>query len=172
MGLGSYRVDVSREALADGVHVASILVEAEVQGEPTQALSIGVLLRKAAPELTVDTVGRLYVLLVNEEGDTVAEQGVDLEDGRYPYRFEGVPEGEYRIAAGTDMNDDLRICDPGEACGAYPTLGLFERVLIDRDRGDLDFSVGFRGRPVSDVSILSRGGSDLPQSEAPKRVLP
>jgi serine protease len=130
------------------------------------------MLRKAAPELTVDTVGRLYVLLVNEDGETIAEQGVDLVDGRYPYRFEGVPEGEYRIAAGTDMNDDRRICDPGEACGAYPILGLFERVLIDRDRSGLDFSVGFRGQPVSGIAILSRGGSDLPRPEGSKRVLP
>jgi serine protease len=171
-GLGSYRVEVSREALADGAHEASILVEAVVEGEPAQALSIAVLLRKAAPELTVDTVGRLYVLLVNEDGETIAEQGVDLVDGRYPYRFEGVPEGEYRIAAGTDMNDDRRICDPGEACGAYPILGLFERVLIDRDRSGLDFSVGFRGQPVSGIAILSRGGSDLPRPEGSKRVLP
>lgn len=167
-GLGSYRVEISREALADGAYEASIRVEAE----PTQNLSIGVLLQKAAPELTVDTVGRLYVLLVNEGGETIAEQGVDLKDGRYSYRFEGVPEGEYRIAAGTDMNDDRRICDPGEACGAYPILGLFERVLIDRDHSDLDFSVGFRGQPVSEISILSRGGSKLPRSDGPMRVLP
>ncbi|TVP78222.1 S8 family serine peptidase [Thioalkalivibrio sp.] len=171
-GLGSYRVDVSREALADGVYEASIVVEADVEGGPEQALNIGVLLRKAAPELTVDTVGRLYVLLVNEDGDTIAEQGVDLQDGRYPYRFERVPAGEYRIVAGTDMNDDRRICDPGEACGAYPILGLFERVLIDRDRSGLDFSVGFRGQPVAGISPLRRGGSDLPRPEAPMRVLP
>jgi len=171
-GLGSYRVDVSREALADGVHEASIVVEALVEGEPGQELSIPVLLRKAAPELTVDTVGRLYVLLVNEDGDTIAEQGVDLRDGRYPYRFERVPKGEYRIVAGTDMNDDRRICDPGEACGAYPILGLFERVLIDRNRSGLDFSVGFRGQPVAGISPLRRSGSDLPRSEAPMRVLP
>jgi serine protease len=167
-GLGSYRVEVSREALADGAYEASIRVNAE----PEQDLSIAVQLQKAAPELTVDTVGRLYVLLVNEDGETIAEQGVDLVDGRYPYRFEGVPEGEYRIAAGTDMNDDRRICDPGEACGAYPILGLFERVLIDRDRSGLDFSVGFRGQPVSGIAILSRGGSDLPRPEGSKRVLP
>ena len=171
-GLGSYRVDVSREALADGVHEASIVVEALVEGEPGQELSIPVLLRKAAPELTVDTVGRLYVLLVNEDGDTIAEQGVDLRDGRYPYRFERVPKGEYRIVAGTDMNDDRRICDPGEACGAYPILGLFERVLIDRDRNGLDFSVGFRGQPVAGISALRRAGSDLPRSEGTMRVLP
>ena len=167
-GLGSYRVEVSREALADGAYEASIVVKAE----PEQELSIPVLLRKAAPELTVDTVGRLYVLLLNEDGETIAEQGVGLKDGRYPYRFEGVPEGEYRIAAGTDMNDDRRICDPGEACGAYPILALFERVLIDRDRSGLDFSVGFRGQPVSEISILNRGGSGLSRSEGPMRVLP
>jgi len=114
-----------------------------------------VLLRVAAPELAVDTAGRIYVLLVDADGETVAAQGVDLEGGVYQYRFDEVAAGTYYILAGTDMNNDGFICDAGEACGAFPTLSLFERVHIDRDREDLDFSVGFRAR-VGDT-ILGAG---------------
>lgn len=167
-GLGSYRVRVARDGLADGRYEATIRVTAE-PGE--QALDIPVLLRVAAPDLAVDSVGRIYVLLLDETGESVAEQGVDLVDGRYAYGFENVPEGEYRIAAGTDMNDDRQICDPGEACGAYPTLALFERVRVDRDLNGLDFSVGFRGLAEPFVSPMSLGRAQSTGPDALQRTL-
>jgi serine protease len=159
-GLGSYIVMADRDGLADGTYEGSI----EVRTEFLDVLVIPVLLRVAAPELAVDTVGRIYVLLLDADGQTVAEQGVDLEGGVYRYRFDDVPAGEYRIAAGTDMNNDGLICDEGEACGAFPTLSLPESVLIDRDRSGLDFSVGFQARAgdailASDLST-SAGGTD------------
>lgn len=168
-GLGSYRVRVARDGLADGRYEEMIRVTAE-PGE--QALNVPVLLRVAAPDLAVDTVGRIYVLLLNEAGESVAEQGVDLVDGRYSYRFEDVPEGEYRIAAGTDMNDDRQICDPGEACGAYPTLALFERVRVDRDLTGLDFSVGFRGLAEPSVAPLGLSRTNSQWPDALQRTFP
>ena len=167
-GLGSYRVEVAREVLADGEHRGTILVEAE----SLEGLSIPVLVRVAAPDLSVDTVGRLYVLLVDERGETFAELGVDAERGRYPYRFEGVPKGNYRIVAGTDMDNDRQICDPGEACGAYPILGLLERIVVERDRSGLDFSVGFRGQPAAEPLIPTRDGSAASRFAIPMRTLP
>ena len=158
-GLGSYIVMADRDGLTDGAYEGSI----EVRTESLDVLVIPVLLRVAAPELAVDTVGRIYVLLLDTDGQTVAEQGVDLEGGVYRYRFDDVPAGEYRIAAGTDMNSDGFICDEGEACGAFPTLSLLESVLIDRDRSGLDFSVGFRARAGN--AILD---SDLGTSAAGK----
>jgi len=142
-GLGSYSVMADRDGLSDGTYQGSIRVRAESLDD----LVIPVLLRVAAPELAVDTVGRIYVLLLDADGGTVAARGVDLEEGVYRYRFDDVPHGEYRIVAGTDMNNDGFICVAGEACGAYPTLSQFERVVIDGDRSGLDFSVGFRARP-------------------------
>nr|WP_296748237.1 S8 family serine peptidase [Thioalkalivibrio sp.] len=142
-GLGSYSVMADRDGLSDGTYEGSIRVRAESLDD----LVIPVLLRVAAPELAVDTVGRIYVLLLDADGGTVAARGVDLEEGVYRYRFDDVPHGEYRIVAGTDMNNDGFICVAGEACGAYPTLSQFERVVIDGDRSGLDFSVGFRARP-------------------------
>ncbi|TVP84576.1 MAG: peptidase S8 and S53, subtilisin, kexin, sedolisin [Thioalkalivibrio sp.] len=141
-GLGSYSVMADRDGLSDGTYEGSIRVRAESHDD----LVIAVLLRVGAPDLAVDTVGRIYVLLLDADGGTVAAQGVDLDEGVYSYRFDDVPPGEYRIVAGTDMNNDGFICAAGEACGAFPTLSLFERVSIDGDRSGLDFSVGFRAR--------------------------
>ena len=168
-GLGSYRLMASREGLTESAYLGSVLVEARSdEDQSLEQLSIPVLLRVEPPQSAADSVGRIYVLLLDETGDAVAQQAVTPENGSYSYRFNGVPEGEYRIVAGTDMNGDGRICDPGEACGAYS----FERVVIDRDRSGLDFSVGFRGQPVAGISALRRAGSDLPRSEGTMRVLP
>ncbi|TVP87215.1 MAG: peptidase S8 and S53, subtilisin, kexin, sedolisin [Thioalkalivibrio sp.] len=152
-GLGSYTVMVDRDGLPDGSYEGSITV----QTESLEDLVIPVLLRVAAPELALDTVGRIYVVLVDADGEAVAARGVDPENGVYNYRFDDVAAGEYHIVAGTDMNNDGFICDAGEACGAFPTLSLFEQVQIDRDREGLDFSVGFRAR-VGDT-LLGSGQS-------------
>ncbi|AHE97044.1 S8 family serine peptidase [Thioalkalivibrio paradoxus] len=156
-GLGGYRAQVSREGLQPGDHRTSIRVALEGGGER----SIPVSVRVAAPELAEDSVGRVYVLLVDASGNTVAEVGVNPDAGLYHFRFENVPPGDYRVVAGTDMDDDRQICDPGEACGAYPTLTLFELLRVDRDLAGLDFSVGFRaGRPG-----LSGLGADGAEAE-------
>jgi serine protease len=146
-GLGSYRVSADRTGLPDGTYEGSVRVRTDTLDD----LVIPVLLRVAPPQLALDTVGRIYVLLLDANGETVAEQGLDLKGGVYAYRFDNVPAGEYRIAAGTDMNDDGFICDDGEACGAYPTLSLLERIWLERDQTALDFSVGFRARATDAV---------------------
>jgi serine protease len=151
-GLGSYSVMANRDGLADGTFEGSI----EVRAESLADLVIPVSLRVAPPDLVVDTVGRIYVLLVDANGQAIAAQGVDLEGGVYSYRFDDVPAAEYRIVATTDMNNDRLICGPAEACGAFPTLSLFESVLVDQDWSALDFSVGFRA--LAGTAIF---GSDL-----------
>jgi len=163
-GLGSYTVMAERDGLPDGNYEGSITVRTE----SLQDLVIPVLLRVAPSELAVDTVGRIYVLLVDADGETVATRGVDPENGVYNYRFDEVAAGEYHIVAGTDMNDDGFICDAGEACGSFPTLSLLERVRIDQNRDGLDFSVGFRARAGgtllgSGLRISGDGSEDLAQ---------
>jgi serine protease len=156
-GLGSYRVVADRDGLVDGSYEGSIRVVTDSLDD----LVIPVLLRVAPPELALDTVGRIYVLLLDAEGETVAQRGVDLDGGVYIYRFDDVPAGEYRIVAGTDMNNDGIICDEGEACGAFPTLSLLQRVLVEEDRAGLDFSVGFRARVDDLVEGLPLGRQGL-----------
>lgn len=164
-GLGVYRVVAERAGLPPADYSGSIQVRAE--GLPD--LLVPVSLRVAARELSLDSTGRIYVLLVDEQGRTVAERGINPADGRYLFRFDGIPQGTYGIAAGTDMNNDGLICDPGEACGAYPTLSLFEPIEVDRNLSGVDFSVGFRDSPR-----ITGFGRDQPEAmEAPglSRVL-
>ena len=54
-----------------------------------------------------------------------------------------MPPGRYQIIAGTDADNDLFICDPGEACGAWLTT---DRPLVlepDADLSDIDFPIEY-----------------------------
>ena len=55
-----------------------------------------------------------------------------------------VAAGQYRIAAGTDSNNDNFLCDAGEACGFYRTLDSPDTIVVNSDQTDLDFTSGFR----------------------------
>ena len=52
--------------------------------------------------------------------------------------------GRYEIVAGSDADNDLFICDSGEACGAWLTLDQPIRLTPDADRSDLDFPVEYQ----------------------------
>jgi serine protease len=63
-----------------------------------------------------------------------------MRGSRPPYRFDDLPLGNYVTLAGTDMNNDGNLCDPGEVCGMYPVrrlpapiefTGVKERVGFD-----------------------------------------
>ncbi len=88
------------------------------------------------------SVDRIYVRLLNADGEAIATSAADPRGCRYPFRFENVPRGEYWIVAGTDPeSDDWTQCIPGDLCGAYPELASPEFIRIDRDRSGLDFDL-------------------------------
>ena len=78
-----------------------------------------------------------------------------------PYQFDAVPAGEYIVLSGTDLNNDGFICDPAEACGAYP---VESSPVPNRGRHDgvvdgLDFLVAYRiGVPTSSGSKSTSKG--------------
>ena len=89
-------------------------------------------------------VGYLYLLLLDETFSAVEQQSLVADDnGQYHYSFDGLAAGSYYLLAGTDSDNDLLLCDAGEACGAYPTRGLSTPLLLDGDRLDADFLVLF-----------------------------
>jgi len=93
---------------------------------------------------TSGNVGPIHVRLLNADGERVAESSVDPENCRYPYRFEGVPKGDYYVVAGTDNQDgDWLDCAIGEACGAYRSAEGPKQVRVDRDREAIDFVLVF-----------------------------
>lgn len=137
-GLGAYTVTVDTSGLADGRYAATITFT--VQGGTE--VRVPVSLQKGA-QTEVSDAGYLYVLLLNDQLTTVAQASGLGTSGKYPYQFTGVPAGSYFIAAGSDHDDDGAICDEGEACGAWPTMGVPTALEISGDRNDLDFVVGF-----------------------------
>ena len=48
-----------------------------------------------------------------------------------PKRLSEVSPGSYYLVAGTDIDGDGIICQPGEACAEYPIAGLREIITIE-----------------------------------------
>ena len=104
--------------------------------------------------------GLHYVLLIDPAtNQTVKFDTVTANNGEYDYQFDNVGSGQYQIYAGTDSDNDNRICDGGEACGAFRTLDAPETIAINGDRSGLDFISGF---PVNLFNLSTRPGTIAP----------
>ena len=109
---------------------------------------------------TVNTgdAGLHYVLLVDaaNPNEVLQEREVSAVDGVYNYTFFDVPAGRYQIVAGSDADNDLVICDPGEACGAWPVLDSEQpEIEVDQDIGNLDFSTSFNAGVINTQEVGS-----------------
>jgi serine protease len=88
--------------------------------------------------------GRIYVLLIDPiTGDEVYSAEQDPVDGEYAYSITGVEPGDYYILAGSDLDNNLLICEAGESCGSYPTMGDAAVLSVDGDMTNLDFDISF-----------------------------
>lgn len=154
-GLGLYRVSVNRSGLADGVYAADITASSSVN-----TLSVGVIMSVGSDDTLAD-VGVIYILLYDVDRDEViAEAPASSRAGRYPFAFSGVPPGRYQIYAGSDADNDLIVCDPGEACGIWLTVDQPLLIDLDGDREDFNFPVDYL------VSIPTTSGTTPPVSVA------
>jgi serine protease len=96
-----------------------------------------------------------YILLIDAVTDeTIDQVEVQADGSSTPYQFDLVPAGEYTLLSGTDLNNDGFICDPAEACGAYPVESSPVRIVVGTGVVDgLDFLVAYRiGVPTSSGS--------------------
>ena len=136
---GTFTATVNRADLDDGIYRATITIETD----NARSLTVPVTLQVGDRREEGDT-GHTYVLLVDpltlETTHTIA---VNNRAGRYDYRFDRVPEGSYFIIAGTDLDNDGLICDPGEACGGYPTIERLQAVSVYSNVDGLDFGSNF-----------------------------
>jgi serine protease len=143
-GLGTYRIQVNRSGLGNGTYNGWV----EFRGSAGTAVRTSVLMQVVTVP-TVPSAGHHYVLLLDSEsGDTLEQVQVEAQGGSVTYTFTGIAPGTYELAAGTDMNNDLLICDEGEACAQYPLFG--EATPIDATGGDrtgLNILTGFRSSP-------------------------
>ncbi len=147
-GIGDYRVIADRAAMPEGVSARGAVTITATSGvEPVTADVVA--LTAPAGNFAADA-GTLYVQLVDLTDDAESrEQRLQPGPGggRYQFRFEGVPDGDYAIVAGTDRDYDFAINDPGEAYGAYPQAGVIRRITVGGGNlGGLDFELGYRGQ--------------------------
>jgi serine protease len=137
-GLGTYQVTVDRGGLANGTYTGTVTVTSNA-GNATVSVVMAVL--AGAPSADA---GFHYVLVVDPvRFENVAQFDVPASGGAYDFDLSAVPSGFYLLYAGSDPDNNFFICGPGEACGAYPTLGIPELIEITGDRSNLDFVTGF-----------------------------
>lgn len=138
-GLGDYEISVDRSGLPAGVYAARITAQSTVNN-----LSVSALMSIGGADASAD-VGLIYILLYDTELDEpVLQIATDGNNGRYPFSFSDVAAGSYQLIAGTDSDNDLLICDGGEACGAWLTTDRPQSFALDGDRDDFEFSVDFQ----------------------------
>ncbi len=139
-GIGTYTATVSRTGLTAGIHTATITFTAA-----PATITVPVTLQVGTGS-GAGNAGHLYFLLVDFSTNpprTVAQAEGNPSSGLYPFALGNVPSGTYFLVAGTDSDDDDFICDDGEACGAYPTIGVPTPIDATQSRSGLGFSAGF-----------------------------
>ncbi|HEX7035114.1 MAG TPA: S8 family serine peptidase [Pseudomonadales bacterium] len=145
-GFGQYRAMVDRTSVDTGSHRATITIAAPDDAR-VQPASVEVTMEVLSADPAADA-GQHYVMLLDDADEPVAVQTVTAGNGQYAFELQDVPPGEYRLFAGTDLDDDDTICDGGEACGAYPSLAAPETITVDPQQRteltDLDFASEFR----------------------------
>ena len=139
-GTGDYIVQVDPGELDTAVYEGKIIVQLENNSSLVIPLYMQVLKQPAG----VGNPGLLYVLLRDANSQVTSLQTTASMDGegRFRYSFNNVVKaGNYRIFAGSDIDNDFVICGAGETCGAWPTRDRPEEILVDRDISGLDFDL-------------------------------
>jgi len=138
-GEGTYGITVDRTGLADGVYSGSVtFVSNDGDATITVRMTVG------SVTTTGGDVGTVYVLLVDPSTLEAYAQDETDASRNYQFSFDDVYADEYRLYAGSDLNDDGYIDDEGEAFGGYPVVSQTEILDIAADLDGLSFSVNYR----------------------------
>ncbi len=137
--LGTYNISVNRSGLAEATYTANI----------TFNLSTGNTLEIAVSMVVGNisdfgNIGSAYILLINSANNSLQEieTTVDIGNGVYTYSFTNVPAGRYTVAGGSDIDNDLLLCQLGENCGGYPLFSALENIIISNDDvTGIDFTI-------------------------------
>ena len=139
---GNYQIMAKVASLADGIYLGTVSF---VSNGGSASVSVRARVGAVSVPTGGGEIGTLYVLLVNDQYQTLA-QAVTASSEGYRYTISDVAPGRYAIFAGTDYNDDGFIDDAGEALGGYPTLTDPLFVEITDSVTNVDFAAGFETR--------------------------
>jgi len=113
----------------------------------SSSLPISVRYENEDPERALEaTVGAVFVLALDPVTGEAIAQATVLEpvNGRYPFTIPNLRAGTYELVAGTDMDGDFLIGDPGEAFGGFPTLDQLQEISVNGALTGLSFPVVFQ----------------------------
>ena len=158
-GLGEYAVTVDRDNLPPGLYAANISIQSSENN-----LAVRVLVSQGGKNTGAD-LGVIYILLYDLLQDKViAQTSAENNNSDYPFQFSDIPAGDYRLIAGTDTDNDLFICDAGEACGAWLTTDQPIQIKLISNLKDLDFPVGYRvSLPAASAAMQSSVKKGVPR---------
>jgi serine protease len=125
-GLGTYRINVSRAALAAGSYSGYV----EFTGNTGSPVRVNVLVEVRAS--TLQPFAGVHYLLLYDAATRATRKSLPLlaQGAEISYQFLGVQPGTYGLIAGTDLDHDLFICDPNEACTTYPVYGDSQAIQV------------------------------------------
>jgi serine protease len=161
-GLGTYVLTLNRSALGVGIaSFAQITVATS-----TRSITIPVTAERRDAAAAIGSYGPLYIFAFDADdpdfrvvGGAVVKSPVN---GEYVYQFTvgsatAVAPSKIVVFAGGDTDNDDRICNRGEACGAFPSLGNGTTVIQPRSAtvNGINFSVTpFGGINASAASLF------------------
>lgn len=150
---GSYQITANVASLVDGIYLGTVSF---VSNGGSATVSVRASVGASSAPTGGGEIGTLYVLLVNDQYETLA-QAVTASSNGYRYTISGVAPGRYAIFAGTDYNNDGFIDDAGEALGGYPTLTDPLFIEITESITAVDFAAGFETRLFAGARAASSG---------------
>lgn len=153
-GLGTYTVTADRSQLQDGYYSATITAT----DSSNSSVQITVYLQKGTV-VSTSTMTQQYVLL--EDADCTSDDCIVktvFANSNGSYTIGGVAAGNYRVIAGSDIDVDGFLCQAGETCGAYPSIGAMQTISVNANTSGINFLVnlvsGFAGNTASVSRVL------------------
>lgn len=152
-GLGTYTISVDRDNISDGAYSATITFIST-----NNTIDVPVTMLKATSTSDNDA-GFHYILLLDPTTfENLHQVAAAAQNGNYTFQLTGIPEGDYILYAGTDLDNDFAIGDAGEAAGAYLSLDQPVLLNVSNNRSGLDFSTGF-STDLTDVQTYRKTGA-------------
>ncbi|MBU0483700.1 MAG: S8 family serine peptidase [Proteobacteria bacterium] len=137
-GLGEYTLTVDRTGLNDNSYLTTVTFTL------TSGNSVQVMVSmKVSSSSDFGDAGAGWILLLDENYQFVDQRiSTSIGNGQYSYTLNNVLPGNYYIIGGSDIDNDLWLCQYGENCGSYPVLGSTSRIEVtNSDLNNLDFTV-------------------------------
>lgn len=149
-GLGDYTVSIDRSGQAAGTYSTTITIQYTADGT-AKSLGVPVNMEVNGSSSNTGDTGFTWILLLDPNtGNTVQVKSATNQGGHYTYQFSGVPDGSYYLIGGTDSDNDGYLCDPGEACGGYPTYGHLSTVVVSgQDVSGINFVNTYSSQPAA-----------------------